>query len=520
MAAGICILVIGIFYFAYFPVNYDFDGTVFGHFLRYALMKNDLTLVHQPQHPLYIPVNYVSYKWLKNLFGYSVLEYYHLQLFSFIFGLLTLWVCYKIVKRLTENRMFQWLGMGGIAGTYAFWYYTVEAEVHMPGIFFVTAGMYLLFFQPQDRGFRNDLTRMIFASLCLVLAAGFHLTNGLIAVSVLLIFIVEKRPFRKIALFFACYTFFFLAGLYAFYLLSRINLPAFYQNQLQGNDALAGYKISYWNHWTPAAVWESIQATANAILFPASSFWSIVNVILLLTAVSVIVYAVSRCVPADFRINATRFGLWMMPYFLFFTFWDHRNTEFKLNVILPFWILLISTLAVVSRGTKKRLVPLSVVLLVSFIGIFNFYAYMKPASQLENNANYLAAEAIRKVTPPESVIVIAGSGPGVSMYNKIYLPYFAMRQTLILDWMLGKGFSLARIRSRIEDEIAKGVPVYLFSDALPAGDALKHMLKNHRIDVSDYFEFIRQLNLNGRIPLRNNDYLLFREKVGKKLLVK
>ncbi len=101
---GIVILCIGLFYFIYLPVNYDFDGTVFSHYLRHGLVKGDLSAVHQPHHPLYIPVNYFLYKGLNTITGYNVLEYFHLQLFSLIFGMLTLWFSYKIIRQMTDSR--------------------------------------------------------------------------------------------------------------------------------------------------------------------------------------------------------------------------------------------------------------------------------------------------------------------------------------------------------------------------------------------------------------------------------
>jgi len=96
---GILIFVVGLVYFYYLPTHYDFDGTVFSQTLRFALIKGDLAQIIQPHHPLYFPLNYFIYKSLKTAVGYNVLEYFHLQLFSLFFGLLTLMFFYKILKK-------------------------------------------------------------------------------------------------------------------------------------------------------------------------------------------------------------------------------------------------------------------------------------------------------------------------------------------------------------------------------------------------------------------------------------
>ncbi|MDQ1350631.1 MAG: hypothetical protein QG657_933 [Acidobacteriota bacterium] len=503
---GLIFLLIGLIYFAFLPVSYDFDGTVFSQYLRYALVKNDLSISHQPQHPLYIPVNYLLYSQLSKTIGYNVLEYFHLQLFSLCFGLLTLWVTYQIIKQITGpgQRFLQIAGMALAAFAYGPWYYSVEAEVHMAGLFFVAAGMYLLFFKPGDP---DKLIRAVGAAVCFVMAAGFHLTNGLIAASVLLIFILEKKSIGKIVRFFALYGAFFLLTLSIFALASKINLPDFYKNQLQGNDILAGHKISYWTGLSINSVWGSLKSVANGILVPASPTLTILSFLLLASGAVLIIYAGLK----SKNMCYYKLGAWMLPYFIFFTFWDHRNLEFKLNVVLPFIILFTASAAFfIGRMQKKIRVSLAgagILILILSIFIINFNYYVKPANNLENNRNYQAAATIEKVTPPQAIIVIAGCGSDLSIHNKIYISYFAGRKVFILDWMLGKGLTLDDIRARLEQEQSKGIPVYFFSDALREGPALQQLLKNHHMEAVDYHRFLEKIDLKEKIPVIDDYYL-------------
>jgi len=265
---GFAFLCVGLIYFLYLPVNYDFDGTVFSQYLRYGLVNNDSTFIHHPQHPLYMPFNYYLYKALNALTGYNVLEYFHLQLSSFIFGLLTLFFSYKILSKITVSRFYQVSGVLLAALSYCLWYYSVEAEVHMPGLFFITAGFYLLFYK---EGNPFALSRILLTVICFVAAAGFHLTNGLIVFSIFFIFIIEKQKFSNIFKFYALYSFFLAVGLVFFGWLIKLNLLKFYLNQLKGNDPLAGYTIVYSEKFTWSGIRESFRTISHAWVFPVSS---------------------------------------------------------------------------------------------------------------------------------------------------------------------------------------------------------------------------------------------------------
>lgn len=502
---GLMLFGIGLIYFIHLPVSYDFDGTVFSHYLRYALLKNDLAATAQPHHPLYMPVNYLIYKGLNAAVGYNVLEYFHLQLFSLCFGLLTLWVSYKIIKQMTDRPWFHFLGTAFIAFIYGTWYYSVEAEVHMAGLFFVAAGVYLLFFKP---GSRDSLKHMALASFSFALAAGFHLTNGLIALSVLFIFIIEKKSFKKILQFFSCYLFFLLLMLAGSVsaVTGKLDLLHFYKEQLFGKDVLAGYKISYWTGFSFGSLWDSIKSVAHGLFVPGIPFLSFLSILLLSIAAALIIYAGIKSKNKTYY----KLGLWLLPYFIFFTFWDHGNTEFKLNVILPFSILFIVSTAVLLQNKTGFFRTgvftfIFIILLATFL--INFYFYVKPANQLQNNRSYLVAEAIGKATPPPSVIVIGGCGSDLSIHNKIYISYFARRKTFILDWMPGRGLSLDYIFALIKQEHAKGTPVYFFSEILHESKTLGQFLKNHNLEAGDYFAFIKKMDFKEKIPLINGYYL-------------
>ncbi|MCU0289123.1 MAG: hypothetical protein MUF15_22360 [Acidobacteria bacterium] len=508
---GLILFIIALFYLSNLPVNYDFDGTVFSQYLRYALVKNDLAPTHQPQHPLYIPVNYILYKSLESITGYHVLEYFHLQLFSLCFGLLTLWLAYKMLRKIsgTGQYLFSIGGMVLAAFAYIVWYYSVEAEVHMAGLFFVTAGMYLLFFKQGDS---LKLSRMVGACICFTLAVGFHLTNGLIAFSVLLIFILGKKPAGKIFRFFVIYGLFLLTAFMFFILVTKIDLLNFYKNELLGMDVQAGYKISYWSKLSITALWDSIKSTAQGILFPGSPALITLSLFFLAAGAVFIIYAGVKHKKSFYYV----LGAWMLPYFIFFSLWDTRNLEFKLHVVFPFLLLITASAALMVGGLRNKTAKLlSYAVFFIFIpAIFfiNFYCTMKPSGRIENNYNYQVAKLIGQVTPAQAIIVIAGCGDDLSMHNKIYISYFAGRKVFIFDWLLGKGMSLGEIRNRLMEEQAKGNPVYFFSDMFGEGEgenpALFNLLKSYRLEKEYYSLFLGKIAFKEKILLMDNHYLI------------
>jgi hypothetical protein len=130
-----------------------------------------------------------------------------------------------------------------------------------------------------------------------------------------------------------------------------------------------------------------------------------------------------------------------------------------------------------------------------------------PANDISRNPNYLAAKSVAEKTEPGSIIVIAGVGSDISLFNKIYLPYFAHRKAYILDWVLGRGTPLTGIHSQIMKERAKGTPILFFSEITYSSKTLKKLLKNHNIKEEDFFDFLELMNFKEMIPLRDGYYL-------------
>jgi hypothetical protein len=491
------LFLIALFYFRYLPMNYDFDGTVFSQHLRYALLTNNIIPALHPHHLFYFPCNYLLYKALQGVLAYRVLEYFHLQLFSLLFAVLTLGVTYKILMHITGKRFFALAGMLLIAFSWGPWYYAVEAEVDLPGLFFIIAGIYFLLFKPVNT------KNLVLSALLFSFAAGFHLTNGLIIFSVLAVFIYEKRSFFSVLKFLLVYFLFMAVPYFIFYMVTKFNILTLFKKMLLGGaDYYAGYQIDYWSPLSFSSIFASIRSVGGGMITAASP--GLVTLALLLLAAMSIVIAISAKKAEDKKIYL-RMTAWFLPYLLFFSAWAPTNIGFKLNVVFPLLILFIYSL---SRVQFKIAPPVLLILAVVLVFVVNFYFGMQPANDPDHNPGYRLAAAIGQKTGGDALIVIAGCGTEISNSSKIYIPYFAHRNVMILDWMLGKGLSLDDLPATLKKERLNHKTLYVLSELTYLSKPVEALLQNHHYTAADYLRIINQLEFQHKIPLGHDYFLL------------
>jgi hypothetical protein len=481
-------VIITLVYFSFLPVSYSFDGTVFSHFLRYALLKHNWLAVTQIHHLLYFPANYLIYHVLEVVFNYRVLEFFHLQLFSMFFGIMTLVLVERSLKKLDMTLLLRLLGVMLVAFSYAFWLYSVDAEVHIPGIFFIFAGLYLLVFKETKK------YSIILAALCFVLAAGFHLTNGLIAVTVCFYLLSQRALWPRYAQFYLAYLSFMLMLYGVYTAISHKPVLRIIYNVFFGSDIYSGYHSNFFKSFSLQTLVLSFASIKNALVIKAGIWsWLVFAVFLALLAM-----ACQRTSPSIKRTFQRTMLFWFIPFSLFFTFFDTANIEFKIHTLVP--LLLI---AVTALSRLKPLIACTIgVSLVSGLLLVNLIFGIMPMGDIRQNTNYQVAIAIQKATPANAQILITGNFIGYG-YGKIYIPYFAMREVLILDWILGKGHSFPDIHATLKKQAASGRPVYALAEIAEMGSAMKYLLNLHHIQEKEYFhfksgiEFIHESNLPG-----------------------
>jgi hypothetical protein len=416
-----------------------------------------------------------------------VLEFFHLQLFSLLFAILTLWLAGRMLKNIGLTPALRFLGVAAVAFSYSFWLYAVDAEVHMPGVFFALAGLHLLVF--HDR----KTVAFPLAALCFVLSAGFHLTNVLIVASAFFYLLQKRTPWRRqLQFLLACLSFgLIFYGAYA--ALARKPVLRTIYNVFFGPDVYSGYRSTSFHAPGLPAFITSLAGLQRALLAKAG-FWTALISAVFLVLLALACKSSAQPVRSAFKRAML---LWFVPFFLFFSFWDSGNIEFKIHAVVPLLLIAVTFLA----DLKPLIANAIGVFLAGALLWINFSFGILPLNDINRNTNYQVALAIQKQVPKQAQIVIIGNPPGYA-YGKIYLPYFALREVLVLDWLLGKGNSLAAIQSQLRNNAASGRPVYALGEVVEPNDAQKKLLAFHHISEGDYLRFCASLrpSLVSRLP--------------------
>ncbi len=467
---GSLFVAIPLLYFLYLPVSYSFDGTVFSHMLRYALLKHDWLGIAQIHHLMYFPLNYWLYRALQALFRYQVLEFFHLQLFSMFFSVATLFLVERLLKKLAVDTLLRAAGVAMVAFSYAFWLFSVDAEVHIPGFFFTMAGMCIL----ASR--RMTALALAGAACCFAIAAGFHLTNMLAVIAALLFLLVQRTPWKQLAKFCAIYAAVLLVMFGAYSLLSGKSVLAIVRIGLAGNDAYSGYPIAYGRSLSWATVLSSLASLKHALAAGSGP----ASVLLPAGCLLLLVLGIFRPGAAAERRCKRAMMFWTLPYLLFFSVWDPGNPEFKIHVVVP--LLLV---AIVAMSGLKPLPAhtLAAILAIGLLGVNLSYG-IKPQSETANNSDYQTAVAIRRATPDNAQVLITGRIEGYG-FGKIYIPYFAGREVLVLDWLLGKGHALPEVMAELSRRAGSGRPLYTLEEIALPGKTLSALLDFHKVSGKD-----------------------------------
>ncbi len=470
LLAIVLFFAIPLLYFIYLPVSYSFDGTVFSHMLRYARFKHDWLGLVQVHHLLYFPSNYWLYNALEALFHYRVLEFFHLQLFSMLFGVATLFLLERMLKKAGLDPYLRLAGVGMVAFSYAFWLFSVDAEVHIPGLFFTMAGLHLLLS-------RRDRTWPLPASaLCFALAAGFHLTNGLIVAAAFLVLLADRAPWRRWAWFFVTYAGSLLLMFGAYSLLSGKSVLAVFHAGISGIDVYSGYHIAY----SQPLSWRTLLASMSSVKMALVTGSGMPAALLAAACLALSALGLLRPGAQPQRRFRRALLFWAAAYFLFFSFWDPGNPEFKIHVVVS---LLLAALLGLSRLTPPVARTTGALLAIGLLGV-NLIQGIKPQSEIANNTDYQVAQFIRRATPEKALVLITGRSNGYN-HGKIYIPYFAGREVLILDWQLGKGHALPEIQAALFRQATTGRPLYTLEEIAAPGRPFADLLEFHRVPEQD-----------------------------------
>ena len=364
----------------------------------------------------------------------------------------------------------------------------------MPALFFSLAGLLALGFS------RRHAAGAAAAGLCFALAAGFHLTAGLLLVLGAVWLLLQRRPWRHVLLFAAVFALALALPLWWVAAAKGVRVTRWAWSSLFADVSYTEYAVSDWSPLSGRTLRLCWDGMAGAILVPAGQVlrWASRLILLALAAAGALSLTRRRRQPATLLL-----ALWLAAFALFFTLWHPGATEFKLPVLAPLILLACGFLSTPSRRAPARICALT---LAAALLALNFLYGLQPRQRPESNRDLLLAEAIRAATPPNAALVIAGNFRGFGM-GKIYIPYFSLRPVLVLDWLV-RGRSYAPVLARLRRETMAGRSIHLFSDMATVTPAVEELLHRHLLKAEQHRAFLAQLRLGRRVALPGGAYLV------------
>ena len=490
------IAVITLIYLGTRSQAYNFDGTVFALYLRYSTATGDLIRVVHPHHLLYQPLAHLFYRALE-LLSYEPVTIFALELMSTLFGLFGLILFLSLLKKLGHPPMIRFFFLLVLAFSFGYYLFSLEAEVYIISCFFLTA-TFLSFITALEK---KSAPLLLLAGILFGLSVLAHITNFLLLPACL--YLLKKRE-PKSYLCFIGPALLLPASAYGIVIMSKgfPNLSATLSWFLgAAANQMPGTTINRWSA-SPINPWISLKTLGEAVvtskLYPEKSLpllSQIVRYLVLLFAFLLFLLPLLRIRKKEKIFIASL--IWFCSYLVFFSFWDVGALEFFVAILIPFTIIL-------SFGGRELLKSLSfrrgIALFSLFIGLLfliNFTYGIKPRTKAENNLNYQKALFVKEKTKPSDVVVILGY-PGIGFnYGKIYIPYFAEREVIILDWLVGKGDekALSRFENLLRGKLAAGKRVFLLSEVIDDCPARRAFLKSHRITKEIFEGFIHRFVL-------------------------
>lgn len=478
-------------YLTFPTANYSYDAIAYVGFIhRASFLGMDKNLWNE-YHILYIPLGYLLEKTLLWL-GWLVDVLFLMQVVNALLSAFSLFVFFKLVYAEIKNSSGTLIGVGLLAFSYSYWFYSTNPEVYPPTIFFL-----LLTFHYALRLARRNKTTLplrdvLCAGLFSGLAFGFHVSSGLIVFMVLSAFLLQnsQKTFYWVELIkqgSVYLVIFILVALAPYYIRYHYYVNDSLITGMLGHAVYAlheeGPKEAKWflgKGYNPLLELRGIQQGFS----PAGGVLS--QIFLLLIYLTILLQVKSLWI--QFRKPAALLGIWAISYFLFFTAYnvgDIKFVPFQLVPTLFLFALALQTLIDFQALKDFRIFVKGFLGFgVGILAVMNFVGFIYPASQLENNLNYQKTLFIKDHTQPGDLIIHYGFGENLA--QKVYLPYFSARDQLILDFILNSHTpldALVYLDQQIIQRIAKGKQVFIFSELLENDSLIKKFHAERNLPV-------------------------------------
>ncbi len=508
---AVILLCFGLVYLGLPTYDYYFDGLTFAMAVEGVAAGGDPAWLFHPHHLLYTPAAFGFYKFVSAL-GLQVRALLVMQIMSAGLALGALAYFYRLVRGLGFVPSAAAAGTVLLGSSYTFWRFGTQGDTTMPVVFLLLSLVYCC-----SRLRYRSVSPTNAAAIGALLGAAtlIHQTGALFAPAAAYAVWRASAPKRRMV---NAAAFFGAAGALclAAYLSIAFSLGS---GGLSGakdwalgyfaDDPRTGYRVVY-GSWEISDLAASARAWAAGFVgvWPgpagaASMAWhagaaAFLAAILFLagrgTWRALLAPARRADNPAD-RLAAALI-IWTASHAAFFTWWKAGHVRFWL-LALPAWLLL--ALYGLRSGkrpgrTSRRAWPALWTLAAASLLLVGSGPF-RHESNPGNNEFLAAAAKIEAAAATEGTVIISGTGRYAAL--KAYVPYFAQRKMLVLDWQFSdKRVPPERALNALARKLAamaRAGPVYLLSETMdPEIDA--HFLVWHGIPGDRRRTFLAGLN--------------------------
>ncbi len=491
----------GLLYLGFLSSRYNFDGTVFAFWLGQADHTGELGKLWHPRHLLYGPLSYSIYQILQ-IVVLKPSPILTLQIMDTLLAVACLVIFQILCLRLTKDKIVSITVTLLLGLSYGFWYFAIEPEMHALNTLLVTLSLFMLWRWTSPQATAPWPARGLGLGLLGGLLMAGHITNGLLLIPLCfgaLWYMAGPDRQNTRARLRAGIAPATLVSLTAFSLIALLYARAYTSNPLASGlgfidwviglanpDTGLGYHKSYWA-LSLSAIPNGLLGFYRALLAGApdrffSSPWLAITRITFsaLLLAGLLLYALS--LPGLFKKDSRTqvlLLLYLVPLAAFSMIWEPANFEMKVALLPLLWLAIAMSAA---RLRERAKTAVTVLFIVAAAALFahNFTSSILPGSRAQNNVNLQRAYFVSEHTEPEAMIHLAGTYSGYNM-GKIYLVYFAGRQTNVVDWIPGRGLAFQKqLLGTIHKE--RGRPLYVLSELIEPGPALNELGKNHELD--------------------------------------